>query len=77
MPIYPFYREPWQDVAFEALAESWAAIDGKLDEFRACKADMKLDDTEGYYQGYLSDTHILLNNLRERGFMVAPIEEPS
>ena len=38
--------------AIEALAEAWASLDGKLDEFHAGRAS---EDTEGDYYGYLSD----------------------
>jgi hypothetical protein len=35
-----------------ALAEAWASLDGKLDEFLAGRGG---EDTEGDYHGYLSD----------------------
>ena len=38
--------------AIEALAEAWASLDGKLDEFLAGRRG---EDTEGDYHGYLSD----------------------
>jgi hypothetical protein len=37
--------------AIEALAEAWASLDGKLEEFHAGRAG---EDTEGDYHGYLS-----------------------
>lgn len=63
------------DVAIEALAESWASIDGKLDRFRACKENGGLDDVEGHYKGYLCDAEEMIRRLETRGFTVVPLPE--
>jgi len=54
----------------EALAEAWASIDGKLDRFRACKADDALEDVEGHYQGYMVEAEEMIRRLESRGFTV-------
>jgi len=46
--------------AIEALAEAWASLDGKLDEFLAGRGG---EDTEGDYHGYLSDAAELAKRL--------------
>lgn len=56
--------------AAEALAEAWASIDGKLERFRACKADPELDNTEGRYQGYMCEAEEMIRRLEKRGFTV-------
>jgi hypothetical protein len=48
--------------AVEAVAEAWAAIDGKLDAYRA--------DEGGHRDGYLSEASELIRNLEQRGFGV-------
>ena len=56
--------------AVEALAQSWASIDGKLERFFECKADPELDDTEGRYQGYMCEAEEMIKRLGTRGFKV-------
>lgn len=56
----------------EALAESWASIDGKLERFRANKADRSLDRTDGSYPGYMKDARSLREQLALRGFVIVP-----
>jgi hypothetical protein len=53
--------------AIEALAEAWASLDGKLDEFLAGRAG---EDTEGDYHGYLSDAAELAKRLEHRGYVI-------
>ena len=53
--------------AIEALAEAWASLDGKLDEFLAGRAGK---DTEGDYHGYLSDAAELAKRLEHRGYAI-------
>jgi hypothetical protein len=67
--------EVLQETAKEAVADAWASIDGKLDAFRAEKADPSspLRDTYGYYEGYLSDAGELIRRLEARGFIVAKV----
>lgn len=64
----------WKDLGImgpvEALAESWASIDGKLDKFRDDKAEP--DPTSGYYEGYISDAEEMIRRLEKRGWTLAP-----
>ena len=53
--------------AIEALAEAWASLDGKLDEFLAGRGG---EDTEGDYHGYLSDAAELAKRLEHRGYLI-------
>jgi len=53
--------------AIEALAEAWASLDGKLDEFHAGRAS---EDTEGDYYGYLSDAAELAKRLEQGGYAI-------
>jgi hypothetical protein len=48
-------------VSTEAVARAWASIDGKLNDFDACKADPELELEMGLYEGYVSDAESLLN----------------
>jgi hypothetical protein len=57
-----------RDEAIEKLAEAWASIDGKLQEFRACKRSRKTEDKNGYYLGYFYDADELLKRWEKRGF---------
>jgi hypothetical protein len=57
--------------AQEALAESWASIDGHLDTFQKCKADDKLEMSGGYFQEYMEDARQMIENLQVRGFTVS------
>ena len=53
--------------AIEALAEAWASLDGKLEEFLAGRTG---EDTEGDYHGYLSDAAELAKRLEHRGYLI-------
>src|SRR5262252_3942943 len=57
--------------AIEALAEAWASLDGKLDEFLSGRGG---EDTEGDYHGYLSDAAELAKRLEHRGYRIVRIE---
>lgn len=60
-------------IAIEAVADAWASIDGKVDEFRAGKNAKSIEDEPGgYYSGYLSDAQELVTRLHTRGFLVVP-----
>jgi hypothetical protein len=50
--------------AIEALAEAWASLDGKLDEFLAGRGG------EGDYHRYLSDAAELAKRLEHRGYLI-------
>ncbi len=58
--------------ANEALAEAWASIDGKLDQFHADKT--AVDFGHGYYEGYLSDAAELERRLLARGYRIMPLD---
>ena len=64
----------------EALAESWASIDGKLREFRRGRAAAKAGDNrldagdDGHYEGYLADADEMILRLRKRGYCI--VAEP-
>lgn len=60
--------------AVEALAEAWAVIDGKLEQFMYCREDPQLERVCGHFGGYIADAQGLLRNLERRGFTLAPIE---
>lgn len=53
----------------EALAESWASIDGKLDEFRAGKGQPE-EAHGGHYGGYMAEAEEMIKRLEKRGFAV-------
>jgi len=61
-----------RNAAIEALAECWASMDGKLDEFRAGKASKS--DPGGHYQGYWVEASDVLQRLETRGFTIKPTE---
>jgi hypothetical protein len=50
----------------EALAEVWASMTGRLDEFLADKAG-SLDRTNGSYRGFIEDARELIRRLESRG----------
>ena len=58
------------DNATEALADAWASIDGKLDDFRAGKGLSILDQPGGRYAGYIEDATSLIERLRKRGYVI-------
>lgn len=55
----------------EALADAWASMDGKLDEFRAGKGMNVREQPGGHYSGYITDAESLIKRLEARGFTVA------
>lgn len=69
--------------AIEALAEVWASMDGKLDDFRAGKSAKSIEDEPGgYFSGYMSEADEAIHRLAERGFHIVkgpkiPKEPPS
>ena len=68
-----------QRSAVEALAEAWASIDGKLEEFRTEKAiaEGQFATTSivmnGHYAGYMAEASEMIDRLRARNFDVTPI----
>ena len=64
------------DKAEEALAESWASIDGKIDKFVRCK-EAETPEEEfnlgGHYSGYMADAKEMIRRLRKRGYGVIPV----
>lgn len=49
--------------AVEALADAWASIDGKLDEFRNPGPD-------GHYDGYMIEAREMIHRLEARGYVI-------
>lgn len=60
--------------AVEALADSWASIDGKLDQFRDCKASPMLEEDLGSYEGYMAEAQEMIKRIEVRGFKLVPLE---
>lgn len=57
-----------------ALADAWASIDGKVDEFRAGqKATSILEEPGGHFSGYLYEAEEMIRRLRDRGFIVETV----
>ncbi|WP_332763892.1 hypothetical protein [Phenylobacterium sp.] len=53
--------------ATEALAEAWASIDGKLDQFHAANQDGR---EQGYRDGYILDVASMIERLETRGYVI-------
>lgn len=65
--------------AVNALAESWAEINGKLTEYEECsKAEDYVREGElgGYCSGYRADAELMIDRLAKRGFQIAPTWQP-
>lgn len=63
--------------ATHALAESWASIDGKLDQFSREAAGEITDEHPaftGAYEGYIADAGELIERLAKRGFKIVPMD---
>lgn len=54
--------------AEEALAESWASIDGKMEAFRDGKGLPTRQQPGGHYSGYMAEAQEMIARLRKRGF---------
>ena len=57
----------------EALAESWASIDGKLQRFRDDKAapiTSRNGMPDGTHQGYMAEAATMIERLRYRGWVL-------
>lgn len=64
--------DEWQPISgIEALADVWASMDGKRDEFRAGRSG---PDTGGRYAGYMADAEEMTRRLAARGYCLAAIE---
>lgn len=61
----------------EAVADAWASIDGKLDDFRAGKGKNFSEQPGGRYYGYLEDAKELVARIEKRGFCVKPLKDES
>lgn len=61
--------------AIEALAESWASIDGKVEDFKDCKISKPLEDELGHYGGYMADAEEMIKRLERRGYYLKKFEE--
>jgi hypothetical protein len=57
----------------EALADAWASIDGKGDQFRAGKGAASFEDEPGgHYSGYMAEAQEMMLRLLRRGFIIVP-----
>lgn len=57
-----------------ALADAWASIDGKVDEFRlGQKATSILEEPGGHFSGYLYEAEEMIRRLHDRGYQVLPL----
>lgn len=56
--------------AIEALAESWASIDGNLERFRATKGEVLREGADGTYAGYMAEAAEMARRLKSRGYVV-------
>lgn len=56
------------DSPIEALADSWASIDGKKAAFRAGKGCPPDAEPGGHYGGYMEEAREMRKRLRDRGF---------
>ncbi|MGE8128912.1 hypothetical protein ACQKQD_18225 [Methylobacterium sp. NPDC080182] len=62
--------------AIDAVAEAWASIDGKLDEYRRERdEDVGLTDEgcTGHFEGYQAEADELIRRIEARGFMLIPM----
>ena len=57
----------------EAIAESWASIDGKLVGFKAGRDDPVYESKAGYYEGYCIEAEELKKRMLKRGFLIVPV----
>ena len=58
--------------AKEALAESWASIDGRLGKFKEGKG--KEHPLSDHYDGYMHEAGTMIERLRKRGYVIVPVE---
>jgi hypothetical protein len=57
----------------DAVAEAWASIDGKDDEYRAGRnAASILDEPGGHFSGYQSEAQELIQRIEKRGYKIVP-----
>ena len=65
--------------AVYALAEAWASIDGKVDDFRRergldpVNSLMTDPNFTGHYVGYMEEAEEMIRRLQRRGFTVVPL----
>lgn len=63
-----------------AVAEAWASIDGRLDQYEAERdGKVKIFDEifRGSYLGYQADAGELIRRIECRGFTLVPLSEES
>lgn len=62
--------------AIDAVAEAWASIDGKLDDYRR-ERDENVGLTDegctGHFEGYQAEADELIRRIEDRGFMIIPM----
>jgi hypothetical protein len=64
--------------ARDALAESWASIDGKLDAFtggkNASTFNEEVEKFGGHYSGYMCEADEMIKRLERRGFKIVAVD---
>jgi len=66
-----------RDQVLDAIAESWASIDGRLEEYRMGRAGKTVTaDRGGFHEGYLTEAEELLARAEARGVPVGKLWEP-
>lgn len=59
--------------AVDALADAWASIDGKADEYRAGRNAASItEEPGGHFSGYQYEASEMIRRLEKRGFVVVP-----
>jgi hypothetical protein len=63
----------------EAVAQSWASIDGKLEQYLFEKADATITYDSplyiGTYNGYYAEAEELIRRLNKRGYTITEINK--
>lgn len=58
----------------DAVADAWASIDGKVDEYRAGRSVSSIvDEPGGHFGGYQADAKELIERITKRGFVLVPV----
>lgn len=59
--------------AIDAVAEAWASIDGKLEEYREDEGLSPSNPfNRGHYLGYQAEAKEMIERIEKRGFKVVP-----
>lgn len=64
----PTMLDDWPTSEVEAVADAWASIDGKKEEFRAGRGMEIFEQPGGRYDGYMFEAGEMIGRLRRRGY---------